>query len=308
MKHAPPLALLLFFLALLCAQHQALAAPAAKGDIMEATRMETGREYLARLNPKAEANLHAALDPIAPDMVEMVVAFGYGDIYARPGLETADRQVATIAALAALGNAEPQLLFHIDGGLNVGLTPQEVVETIYVTTVFAGFPAGLNALAVARRVFAEHKVLPAIPAPQSGERRARGLAAVEATSKGSGQKVLDALADIAPDMAAFILDFSYGDVISRPGLSPRRKEIAMVAAAIARGTMRPQLKVHAHAGLNVGLSRQELTEVAMQMAGYAGFPASLNALSALREVFAEADAKTGAKPDAAADPATGAVK
>ncbi len=64
----------------------------------------------------------------------------------------------------------------------------------------------------------------------------------------------------------------------------------MCAAAIARGTMRPQLKVHAHAGLNAGLSRQELVEVAMQMAGYAGFPAALNALSALREVFAEADA------------------
>jgi len=266
---------------------------------MESERMTTGREQLKRLNPKAEAALHAALDDIAPEMVEMVVAFGYGDIYARPGLETRDRQVATIAALAALGNAEPQLAFHIDGGLNAGLTPQEIVETLYVTTVFAGFPAGLNALAVARRVFETRGVKPVVPAPRTGERRTRGLAAVEASSKGTGQKVLDSLADIAPDMAGFILDFSYGDVISRPGLSPRRKEIAMVAAAMARGTMRPQLKVHAHAGLNVGLTRQELTEVAMQMAGYAGFPASLNALAALREVFAEAAAESDAKPSAA---------
>jgi 4-carboxymuconolactone decarboxylase len=266
-----------------------------QGGNMEDERLKNGREHLSRLNPNAEAALHAALDGIAPDMVEMVVAFGYGDIYARPGLATQDRQVATIAALAALGNAEPQLYFHIDGGLNAGLTPREVVETIYVTTVFAGFPAGLNALAVARRVFEARGVRPE-PAPaQEGGRRARGLAAVEATSKGAGQKVLDSLGDIAPDMAGFILDFSYGDVISRPWLAPRRKEIAMVAAAAARGTMRPQLKVHARAGLQVGLSRQELTEVAMQMAGYAGFPASLNALAALREVFEEADAGTGAR-------------
>lgn len=265
--------------------------PPTLGGAMESQRMTTGREQLARLNPKAEAALHAALDDIAPDMVEMVVAFGYGDIHARPGLAAQDRQVATIAALAALGNAEPQLYFHIDGGLTAGLSPQEIVETLYVTTVFAGFPAGLNALAVARRVFEARGVRPDIPAPRTGDRRARGLAAVEISSKGVGQKVLDSLADIAPDMAGFILDFSYGDVISRPGLSARRKEIAMVAAAMARGTMRPQLKVHAHAGLHVGLSRQELTEVAMQMAGYAGFPASLNALAALREVFAEADAK-----------------
>jgi len=261
---------------------------------METLRKRTGSEHLARLNPKAEAALHAALDAIAPDMVEMVVAFGYGDIYARPGLAAQDRQVATIAALAAMGNAEPQLFFHIDGGLSAGLTPREVVETLYVTTVFAGFPAGLNALAVARRVFeargAKPEPTPGRPEALPGDRRARGLAAVEATSKGAGEMVLSSLGDIAPDMAAFILDFSYGDVISRPWLSPRRKEIAMVAAAMARGTMRPQLKVHAHAGLRVGLTRQELTEVAIQMAAYAGFPASLNALAALREVFSEADA------------------
>lgn len=260
-----------------------------KGADMDHRRMDTGRRELARLNPKAEAELRAALDGISPDMVAMVVAFGYGDIYARPGLAAEDRQVATMAALTALGNAEPQLRFHIDGALNLGLAPQEVVETIYVTTVFAGFPAGLNALACARQVFEQRGVRPDIPASQAGDRRARGLAALEATSTGAGRQVLDSLKDLAPDMAGFILDFSYGDVISRPGLSPRRKEIAMCAAAMARGTMRPQLKVHARAGLHVGLTRQELVEVAMQMAAYAGFPASLNALSALREVFQEAD-------------------
>jgi len=232
---------------------------------MPSQRLSTGQEHLARLNPKAEAALHEALDDIAPDMVGFVVEFGYADLYARPGLAPADRQVATIAALAALGNAEPQLKFHIDAGLNVGLTPQEVVETLYVTTVFAGFPAGLNALSVARQVFKVREVTPEIPTAQQGDRRTRGLAALEATSQGAGQKVLESLSDITPDMAAFILDFSYGDVISRTGLSARRKEIAMVAASMARGTMLPQLKVHARAGLNVGLSRQELVEVAMQI-------------------------------------------
>ena len=112
----------------------------------------------------------------------------------------------------------------------------------------------------------------------------------EALAPEKSQAVQDALADIAPDMARFIQDFSYGDVISRPGLSPRRKELAMIAASIARGTMRPQLKVHVKAGLNVGLARAEIVETAIQMASYAGFPASLNGLGAVREAFAEVDA------------------
>jgi 4-carboxymuconolactone decarboxylase len=288
---APLLALTCCCILALCAASPATAGKIGRFDMDEDKRMETGRRELAKLNPRAEADLHAALDAIAPDMVGMVVAFGYGDVYARPGLATADRQVATIAALTALGNAEPQLAFHMAGGLNAGLSPQEMVEVVYVTTVFAGFPAGLNALSVARRVFAERGVKPAIPPAREGERRARGLATLEATSRGAGQAVLDMLGDIAPDMAGFILDFSYGDVFSRPGLSPRRKELAMIAAAIARGTMRPQLKVHVKAGLNAGLTRTEIVEAAMQMAGYAGFPAALNGLSAVREAYAEVDGK-----------------
>ena len=257
---------------------------------MESERMRKGRELLARLSPGAEDMLHAALDDIAPDMVELTVAFGYGDIHSRPGLATADRQVATVAALIALGNAEPQLAFHLDASLNAGLSARELVEIVLVTTVFAGFPAGLNALAVTRRVFAARDIKPETAAPLDGARRERGLKALAATSGGTGQAVLDALNDLAPEMAEYILDFSYGDVICRPGLSARRKEIAMVAAAAARGTMRPQLMVHARAGLRVGLTRGELAEVAMQMAAYAGFPAALNALSALREAFARAEA------------------
>lgn len=279
---------------LVCALFVLTTAPALAGRsggtaMEEDARLARGRQALARLDPGAEAALRGALDGLAPDMTDMVVAFGYGDVYSRPGLALADRQVATIAALAALGNAEPQLRFHIGGGLSAGLTPQEVVETLYVTTVFAGFPAGLNALGAARRVFEERGLRPDAPPLQGQQsRRERGLAALEATSRGAGQAVLDSLSDIAPDLAGFILDFSYGDVISRPGLSPRRKEIAMIAAAAARGTMRPQLKVHVKAGLVVGLSRQEIVEVGIQMASYAGFPAALNALSAMREAFGEA--------------------
>jgi 4-carboxymuconolactone decarboxylase len=71
----------------------------------------------------------------------------------RPGLDRHTRQLATIAALTALGNAQPQLRVHIAGALNVGCRPQEVVEVILQMAVFAGFPAAINALNVAREVF-----------------------------------------------------------------------------------------------------------------------------------------------------------
>ena len=268
----------------------ALTATATFGEQAMNKRYARGWKALTALAPEKAQAVQNGLADIAPDMGRFVVEFGYGDVFTRPGLDPASRQIATIAALTALGNAAPQLRFHIEAGLAAGLTPDQIVDVVYVTTVFAGFPAGLNALTIARAAFAEKGVAvsPApAHAPDATDRRTRGLAALAATSQNAGQHVLDSLADIAPDMADFILDFSYGDVLSRTVLTPAQKEIAMVAAATARGTMAPQLKVHAKAALAVGMTREQLAEVVIQMAVYAGFPAALNGLAALREAFAE---------------------
>lgn len=114
------------------------------------------------------------------------------------------------------------------------------------------------------------------------ERGARALSEIDGEG---GQKVVDSLADIAPDFARYIIEFPFGDIYSRPGLDLRSREIATIAALTALGNAAPQLKVHIQAGLNVGLSRDEIVEVIMQMAVYAGFPAALNGLFAAKEVF-----------------------
>jgi len=115
------------------------------------------------------------------------------------------------------------------------------------------------------------------------ERGKRALAEIDGEA---GNKVIASLADIAPDFARYILEFPFGDIYSRPGLDLRAREIATIAALTAMGNAAPQLKVHIEAGLNVGLSREEIVEVIMQMVVYAGFPAALNGLFAAKDVFA----------------------
>ncbi|MGV6397268.1 carboxymuconolactone decarboxylase family protein [Pseudomonas caspiana] len=123
--------------------------------------------------------------------------------------------------------------------------------------------------------------------PHEGESRLeRGKRALAEIDGEAGNKVIAALANIAPDFATYLFEFPFGDIYSRPGLSLRDREIATVAALTAMGTATPQLKVHIEAALNVGLSQEEITEILMQMAVYAGFPAALNGLFAAKEVFA----------------------
>jgi 4-carboxymuconolactone decarboxylase len=118
----------------------------------------------------------------------------------------------------------------------------------------------------------------------------RGMTNLAAIDGEAGRRVVDSLKDIAPDFAHYMLEFAFGDIYNRPGLDLKTREIATLAALTALGNARPQLEVHLHAALNVGLSRDEIVEVLMQMAVYAGFPAALNGLFAAQHVFAERDA------------------
>ena len=121
------------------------------------------------------------------------------------------------------------------------------------------------------------------------ERYTRGLDKLKEIDGHAGERVIDALKDIAPDLGRYVIEFGFGDIYSRGILSLKEREIATVAALVALGNAQPQLKVHIHGALNVGCTRQEVVEIMIQMAAYVGFPAALNGTFAAKEVFAERD-------------------
>jgi 4-carboxymuconolactone decarboxylase len=128
------------------------------------------------------------------------------------------------------------------------------------------------------------------------DRYIRGAAKLKEIDGHVGERVVESLADIAPDFARYLIEFPFGDIYSRPGLDLKSREIATIAALAAMGNARPQLEVHIAAALNVGCSRQEVVEVMMQMAVYAGFPAALNGLFAAKEVFRNCDVTSEGPP------------
>ncbi len=125
----------------------------------------------------------------------------------------------------------------------------------------------------------------------NNERYEKGWVKLKEIDGEAGERVIESLKDIAPDLARYTIEFPFGDVYQRPGLDLKSREIATVAALTALGNAIPQLKVHINGALNVGCTRQEIVEIMIQMAVYAGFPAALNGMFATKEVFAERDAK-----------------
>ncbi|MBA2652575.1 MAG: carboxymuconolactone decarboxylase family protein [Tatlockia sp.] len=125
---------------------------------MDSERLERGKKLINTLVEGGEQGISKGLGKIAPDLGNYVLEFVFGDLYHRSGLDLKTKQMLTLTILATLGNAKPQLAYHINGALNIGITRQEIIDIMTHIAGYAGFPAALNGTATAKEVFAERDV------------------------------------------------------------------------------------------------------------------------------------------------------
>src|SRR5688500_8492252 len=122
---------------------------------MRSKRLKQGVMLRSRLfgEQYAESSLTSG-DPLNREVQDLITEFGYGAVWARPGLPVALRSMLTLALLAALNRPE-QLKGHLDGARNVGVTRRQIVEIFIHVILYAGAPAGLGAVKVAMEAFRE---------------------------------------------------------------------------------------------------------------------------------------------------------
>ncbi|CAM3449643.1 4-carboxymuconolactone decarboxylase [Bordetella sputigena] len=121
----------------------------------------------------------------------------------------------------------------------------------------------------------------------ASQRYITGLEQLHAVDGEAGIAVVESLRQAFPDFATYVVEFPFGDIYARPGVGLRERELAVVATLCALGNAAPQLRVHLHAALHVGCTPTEIVEIVMQTAVYAGFPAALNGLAEVKQVFGE---------------------
>jgi len=124
------------------------------------TALERGRAIVAQINPGLEAALAERYDVLFPDFAETLVEFAYGRLYAREGLDLRTRQIATVAALTALGGQTgPQLRVNLEHALAAGASRRELLEVILQMSVYGGMPAAINGMNVAMQLFEDQDAL-----------------------------------------------------------------------------------------------------------------------------------------------------
>jgi 4-carboxymuconolactone decarboxylase len=125
---------------------------------------------------------------------------------------------------------------------------------------------------------------------EESERYKLGWELLERMDGEAGDRVMESVGSLSPDLARYVVEFAYGDVWARPGLDLKSRKLATVSALIALGHCQPELKVHMNGMLLGGWTRDELIELIIHMSVYVGFPTALDALSVARELFGELDA------------------
>lgn len=258
------------------------------------SRLERGYKKLLEIDGRAGEEVKDSLNQISPDLVKYIIEYSFGDIYAREGLDLKSKEIAVVASLTALGNAEPQLKVHINGALNVGCSINEVKEIILQMSAYSGFPTCINAMNALKSVLNERRKqgiqdnIGAEPTNKNSSMDRYEIGVKELSELDNNQVgILEkAYNDFSPDLVKLLIH-SYADIIARNNLCKRYRQIATIAALTALGNAKPQLKFHINAGLNVGLTADDIKEIMLLMTVYSGFPTAINGTNILKEVLQE---------------------
>ena len=112
-------------------------------------RLDKGKHWFNEVYGPGKADgLVEMQTGLGQDLARFGIEFNFGDIYSRPGLTLAQRELLTLASLVTIGGLEAQLRGHTRGAIRVGCTPTEIIETVIHTVQYSGFPKALNAIRV----------------------------------------------------------------------------------------------------------------------------------------------------------------
>ena len=120
-------------------------------------RYTAGLEVMESLFSKEVRSGMEQLKEVSPDLWELVVSFGFGDLYARSALSLSQREIITLTTLITQG-AFDQLKVHLQAALNVGLSKEEITEIIIHCTGYVGFPKVIQAIGIAGEVFKQNEL------------------------------------------------------------------------------------------------------------------------------------------------------
>ena len=221
------------------------------------------------------------------EMMDILQKFIFGEVFRTGNLTMKQREMITCITLATMQTL-PQLKAHAGAALNVGVTPEELREVMYLTAPFIGFPKMLNAVATVNEVFKERGI--SLPLEKQGtvteeNRHETGKAIQDKLYPGGITSVMEGLpGDMGKDVEQFLTDYFFGEIYSRGALDLQTREL-LGYCVLTTLEAESQLQSHYHGNINVGNTPETLTAAVIQCLPYIGFPAAIKALRIIKQEY-----------------------
>ena len=224
-----------------------------------------------------------------PEMMDILQKFIFGEVFRTGDLTLKQREMITCITLATMQTL-PQLKAHAGAALNVGVTPEELREVMYLTAPFIGFPKMLNAVGTVNEVFKERGI--ALPLEKQGTvteatRHEAGKAIQDKLYPGGIASVMEGMpGDMGKDVEQFLTDYFFGEIYSRGALDLQMREL-LGYCVLTTLEAESQLQSHYHGNIHAGNTPETLTAAVIQCLPYIGFPAAIKALRIIKQEYAK---------------------
>ena len=224
-----------------------------------------------------------------PEMMDILQKFIFGEVFRTGDLTMKQREMITCITLATMQTL-PQLKAHTSAALNVGVTPEELREVMYLTAPFIGFPKMLNAVATVNEVFKERGIH--LPLEKQGtvtdaNRHEAGKAIQDRLYPGGISSVMEGMpGDMGKDVEQFLTDYFFGEIYSRGALDLKTREL-LGYCVLTTLEAESQLQSHFHGNINAGNTPETVTAAVIQCLPYIGFPAAIKALRIIKQEVAK---------------------
>ncbi len=240
-------------------------------------RFQQGLEMRARL-AGGEGRIFRGPLPVAyelaPDMYRITTESLYGSIWSRPGLELKYRVMATLT-VAAIQLTAPQVRAQVRNALNVGITPEEIMEICMMVAFYGGIPAAYNALAVTREVFEELGMQVTLPetfdptvAPDA--LYARGITKHQELMPDVFGYHPTEPTEVEHELDVLMQEYLWGAIWTRPGLDMKSRIVCALASRVVKGQFDLSVRRMIEGALRYGLTKVEIMEIGMQLVFYVG--------------------------------------
>src|SRR5262249_4504764 len=181
-------------------------------------------------------------------------------------LDARQQSIVMISALTATGDLQ-HLRSAMIGGLDSGLTINDVKDVLVQMYAYCGFPRSLNGISTFMSVVDERKKAgvrdvegKTSSAVTGGDKYERGRRTLENLTGQPQSKPAPGFGEFSPTIDRFLKEHLFADIFDSDVLSHEQRELATISALAAMTGVQPQLESHISMGMNTGLTERQLNQ------------------------------------------------